>query len=108
MLSFDEQDCVSELPHKYQPFIQSINKRSLNISNVVCTTFTGGWYGEVKSKRTLKLQCFYVDEVESANMYVRPVEGITMVADLDDRKIIQYFDRGNVPLARPDNTEYRF
>ncbi|XP_028773946.1 primary amine oxidase-like [Neltuma alba] len=108
MYSVEEQDSVAELPHKYQPFIRSINKRGLNISNVVCSTFTVGWFGDVKSNRTLKLQCYYADEEETANLYVRPVEGITIVVDLDDRKIVEYSDTGSVPLARPENTEYRF
>lgn len=105
VLSNDEQDVASELPFKYKPFIESVNKRGLNISQVVCSTFTVGWYGEVKSKRTIKIQCFYAEG--STNLYVRPVEGITVVVDLDERKIVEYFDRFNIPVPKSEGTEYR-
>ncbi|OIW05392.1 hypothetical protein TanjilG_28857 [Lupinus angustifolius] len=105
MLTFDEQDVAAELPHSYKPFIDSVNKRGLNISQVVCSTFTVGWYGEAKSKRTLKIQCFYTEG--SVNLYVRPVEGITLVVDLDERKVVQYSDRFKIPVPKAEGTEYR-
>lgn len=104
MITFDEQDSVAELPFKYKPFIESVNKRGLNISNVVCSTASVGWYGEIKSKRTLKLQCFYTEG--SSNLFARPLEGITVVADLDERKIVQYLDNFNIPVPKAEDTEY--
>ncbi|TKY51144.1 Primary amine oxidase [Spatholobus suberectus] len=104
MLTFDEQNFVAELPYKYKPFIESVNKRGLNISQVVCSTFSVGWFGEIKSKRTLKLQCFYTQG--SSNLYARPLEGITVVVDLDERKIVEYFDRVNIPVPKAEGTEY--
>ncbi|CAJ1977224.1 unnamed protein product [Sphenostylis stenocarpa] len=104
MMTFDEQDFVSALPFKYQPFIESVHKRGLNISHVVCTTASVGWYGEIKSNRTLKLQCFYTQG--SSNLFARPLQGITVVADLDERKIVEYFDRFNIPVPKAEGTEY--
>ncbi|KAH1190971.1 Primary amine oxidase [Glycine max] len=104
MLTFDEQDFVAELPFKYKPFIESVNKRGLNISEVVCSTASVGWYGEIKSKRTLKLQCFHTQG--STNLFAMPLEGITVVADLDERKLVAYFDSKIVPVPKAEGTEY--
>ncbi|KAG2401440.1 hypothetical protein LR48_Vigan02g226700 [Vigna angularis] len=104
MITFDEQDAVVELPFKYKPFVESVQKRDLNISDVVCSTASVGWYGEIKSKRTLKLQCFYTKG--SSNLFARPLEGITVVADLDERKIVEYFDNFNIPVPKAEDTEY--
>ncbi|KAI4328585.1 hypothetical protein L6164_020925 [Bauhinia variegata] len=42
-LTVAEQTQAIALPLKYTPFIESINKRGLNISQVVCCPFTLGW-----------------------------------------------------------------
>ncbi|XP_062177589.1 amine oxidase [copper-containing] alpha 3, peroxisomal-like isoform X3 [Alnus glutinosa] len=94
-----------ELAQTYEPFIKSINKRSLNLSYVVCSTYSIGWFGEVKSKRVLKLLCFYTDG--TVNLYLRPLEGITLVVDLDEMKIVEYYDRFIVPVPKAEGTDYR-
>ncbi|PRQ38659.1 putative primary-amine oxidase [Rosa chinensis] len=76
-----ERTAVSELPFTYKPFLKSMKNRGLNISQVVCTTFSVGWFGENKS-RLSKLNCFYTDG--TVNLYVTPVEGITVVVDLEE------------------------
>ncbi|GMY27428.1 amine oxidase [copper-containing] alpha 2, peroxisomal-like [Fagus crenata] len=105
LLTFDEQIVASELPQTYQPFLESIKKRGLNLSDVVCSDYSVGWFGEVESKRVLKLLCFYIDG--SVNLYVRPLEGITLVVDLDEMKIVEYYDRFIVPVPKAEGTDYR-
>ena len=105
LLTLNEQFVAVELPQTYEPFIESIKKRGLNLSEVVCSTFTVGWFGELKSKRLLKLLCFYIDG--TVNLYARPVEGITLVVDLDKMKIVEYNDRLIVPVPKAEGTEYR-
>jgi primary-amine oxidase len=105
LLTSDEQVAAMELAQTYEPFIESINKRSLNLSDVVCSTYSIGWFGEVKSKRVLKLLCFYTDG--TVNLYLRPLEGITLVVDLDEMKIVEYYDRFIVPVPKAEGTDYR-
>ncbi|XP_061340197.1 primary amine oxidase-like [Gastrolobium bilobum] len=104
-LTVDEQGEASLLPLKYGPFIESVKKRGLNLSEVVCSDFTVGWYGEVKSRRALRIECFMKED--TANIYVRPINGITMLADIHDMKIIQYHDKSMEPVPKSENTEYR-
>lgn len=106
MLTFGEQTVASQLPFNYEPFRNSLNKRGLNISDVVCATFTVGWFGrEEKSKRRVKVKCYYKNG--SANLYVRPLEGVATVVDLDEMKIVGYSDREVIPVAKAEGTEYR-
>lgn len=105
-LTAEEQDEAIELPLKYDPFVESVKKRGLNLSEVVCSGFTVGWYGEVlKSRRTLRIECFMKNG--TANIYVRPINGIIILADLDEMKIIEYHDRSVEPVPKAENTEYR-
>jgi primary-amine oxidase len=105
LLTLDEQGAASALPETYEPFIKSIEKRGLNLSDIVCSTYTRGWYGEVKSKRVLKLQCYYKEG--TVNFYLRPVEGILLVVDLDVMKIVEYYDRYIAPVPKAEGTDYR-
>nr|AFK34729.1 unknown [Lotus japonicus] len=43
----------------------------------------------------------------TANIFVRPIHGIVMVADIDHMKIIEYHDRSIQPVPKADNTEFR-
>ncbi|XP_059457445.1 amine oxidase [copper-containing] alpha 3, peroxisomal-like [Corylus avellana] len=105
LLTLDEQTAATKLPETYEPFIKSIEKRGLKLSQVVCSTYTTGWYGEVKSKRVLKLQCYYKEG--TVNFYLRPVEGILLVVDLDEMKIAEYYDRSIAPVPKAQGTDYR-
>lgn len=55
-LSLNEQIVASVLPMSYKPLIDSVNKRGLNMSEVVCGTFSVGLFGEEHSKRVIKNQ----------------------------------------------------
>ncbi|KAI4317800.1 hypothetical protein L6164_025641 [Bauhinia variegata] len=105
LLTSDEQTVVSLLPFSYEPFIESVKKRGLNISEVVCSTFSVGWFGEEKTKRVLNLLCNYMEG--TANLYMRPLEGVTIVVDLDEVRIVKYVDRFIVPMPKAEGTEYR-
>ncbi|VVA20884.1 PREDICTED: primary amine oxidase [Prunus dulcis] len=105
VLTLDEQTYANELPFKHEPFIKSIRKRGLDISQIVCSGFSVGWFGEAKSRRTLKINCFYTNG--TVNFYVRPVEGIALVVDLDEMEIIKYSDRFIVPVPKGEGTEYQ-
>jgi len=104
-LTVDEQAIAIELPKKYPPFIASVQKRGLNLSEVVCSSFTMGWFGEEKSSRTVRVDCFMKES--TVNIYVRPITGITMVADLSLMKIVEYHDRDIEAVPTAENTEYQ-
>ncbi|KAL3626249.1 hypothetical protein CASFOL_029798 [Castilleja foliolosa] len=105
MLNNEEQADAIDLPLKYTPFIDSITKRGLSISQVLCDTFSIGWYGEMNTKRVCKVICYYVND--TINFYMRPIEGIVVTVDLDEMKIVDYRDRLMAPMPRADGTDYR-
>ncbi|MED6120884.1 hypothetical protein PIB30_025038 [Stylosanthes scabra] len=106
-LTAEEQTEAIALPLSYGPFINSVRKRGLNISEVVCSTFTVGWYGETKSRsRALRIECFMKSGYD-VNIYVRPINGIIILANIDEMKIVEYSDRSMEPVPKAENTEYR-
>ncbi|KAH9682700.1 Amine oxidase [Citrus sinensis] len=69
--------------------------------------FFDGWCGEKESKRELKFPCFYTDQ-GTVNMFLRPIEGITIVVDIEEMKVTQYNDREVAPIPKSEPTEYRW
>ncbi|KAK1591338.1 hypothetical protein Q3G72_006095 [Acer saccharum] len=105
ILSLDEQGAATELVLAYAPFKDSVEKRGLNMSDVVCSTFTIGWFGEKKSKREFKVNCFYTEG--TANMFLRPIDDIKILVDLDEMRVSQYLDREIITIPKAEGTEYR-
>lgn len=105
IMNFEEQKAASELAYSYAPFIASILRRGLKLEEVICMSFTVGWFGEERSRRIVRVICYYLDG--TVNFYMRPIEGITVTVDLDEMKIIGYRDRIMVPVPEADGTDYR-
>lgn len=105
MLNFDEQVGASKLAMSHAPFIASIEKRGLELDEVICMSFTVGWFGEEKSRRIVRVMCYYLDG--TVNMYMRPIEGVTVTVDLDEMRIIGFRDRIMVPVPKAEGTDYR-
>ncbi|KAH7858922.1 hypothetical protein Vadar_029429 [Vaccinium darrowii] len=105
LLTSNEQVAALQLPMTYPPFVESVKRRGLNLSDVVCSTSIVGWFGEAETSRILKIPCFYIDG--TVNLYMRPLEGITVVVDIDEMKITGYYDRFRVPVPKAGGTDYR-
>lgn len=105
LINLEEQGDANDLPLKYAPFVASIKKRGLKLEEVVCLTYSVGWFGEkTTEKRIIKLLCFYMDG--TINFYMRPIEGLDITVDLDKMKIIGYNDRSIVPIPKAEGTDY--
>ncbi|PIM98451.1 Primary-amine oxidase [Handroanthus impetiginosus] len=105
LMNFGEVSAANKLASSYAPLIASIEKRGLKLEEVICMSFAIGWYGEEKSRRVVRVMCYYMDG--TVNLYMRPIEGITVTVDLDQMKIIGYQDRVMVPVPKADGTDYR-
>ncbi|KDP27003.1 hypothetical protein JCGZ_22065 [Jatropha curcas] len=104
-LALDEQVEAIQLPLEYEAFKESVRTRGLNLSAVACSPFTVGWFGKVRNARVVKLQCFHMDA--TVNMYLLPIEGIKIVVDLEEMKIVEYSDRLKIPVPKSEGTDYR-
>ena len=103
-LTFEELLQAVLLTQKYPPFLNSLTKRNLNISQVSCLPLTKGWYGESTSKRGVKITCFYRNG--TSNIYARLTNGITILFDLESMKVSKYIDRFKAPLPKSEGTDF--
>ncbi|RRT60729.1 hypothetical protein B296_00021457 [Ensete ventricosum] len=109
MLTFEEEEAASALPFSYPPsppFVASVTKRRLALEDVLCTPLSVGWFGEEKQgRRRVKIACYLTGD--TVNFYARPLEGVTVVVDLDALAIVEYEDRVVVPVPESAGTDYR-
>ncbi|XP_022138388.1 primary amine oxidase-like [Momordica charantia] len=106
-LSIEEQEEAIELSLKHAPLVAAIERRGLNLSEIVGSVFTIGWYGESarETKRVVKVLYFYGEN--SVNVWVRPVEGIETVVDLDRMVVTEFKDLRVCVMPKVDGTDYR-
>ncbi|RWR77716.1 primary amine oxidase [Cinnamomum micranthum f. kanehirae] len=104
--TFAELEAATSLPFTYPSFIESVTKRGLDMTQVVCEIYLVGWFGEVrKGKRMAKITCNYRGGTD--NFFMRPLEGVTVTVDLDAMAITGYYDRIRVPIPKAEGTDYR-
>ena len=60
---------------------------------------------QVQRRRVVKLLCFVAGA--TANFYAQPLEGVTLVVDLDRMAIVEYRDRVLYPVPKAEGTDYR-
>ncbi|CAN6209762.1 unnamed protein product [Urochloa humidicola] len=115
MFTVEEQAAAGALPPAYPPFVDSLRRRGLAVGDVGCGVFPMGWFGGGSSSsrsnkaRLAKVQCFVTSSSAAAtvNFYARPLEGVTLVVDLDRMAIVGYRDRVVVPVPKAEGTDYR-
>ncbi|CAH9085812.1 unnamed protein product [Cuscuta epithymum] len=99
----DELIQASTLIMNDSRFQDSIKRRGLNISEVVCTPVSPGWYGERTTTRVLMSSCYSSEG--TSNFWSHPIAGITALVDIDSTKMISYTDRGISPLFTGGTTD---
>ncbi|RZC88378.1 hypothetical protein C5167_016188 [Papaver somniferum] len=102
--TFEELYQTTKFPAKYPKFKLSIQKRSLNLSDIFCLPLTAGWFGERTKKRSLKVVCYY--QQGTNNIYARPIEGISMFVDVKLMQITEYLDRFRAPVPKAKGTSF--
>ncbi|RLM85994.1 hypothetical protein C2845_PM04G30060 [Panicum miliaceum] len=105
-LTLEEQFAAVALPPAYPPFVDSVRRRGVDMGDVLCAVFPVGWFGDAGApRRVAKMLCFVAGA--TANFYARPIEGVTMVVDLDRMAIVGYRDRVAYPVPKAEGTDYR-
>lgn len=108
MLSMDDIIVALQVTSTSKEFNQSIIARGLQFRDLSCLTPSPGWFGpEEEGRRIAKVECFV--NQDSPNFYMRPIEGLVIIVDIDNRKIVKVLDSGRgIPVPKAKNTDYRY
>ncbi|KAI3752684.1 hypothetical protein L2E82_24719 [Cichorium intybus] len=104
--TFNEFLQAARLPFKSSRFNKLVLKRGLNVSEITCFPFTIGWFGESVTKRAVRLSCFYREG--TTNVFSRPIEGLSILVDIESMKIQKLLDRGRrISIPGAEGTDFQ-
>nr|GLL48580.1 primary amine oxidase-like [Ipomoea trifida] len=109
MLTLEDLTTATAAPLANAEFNRTIIERGVDIADLACLPVSSGWYErEMEDKRRLiKIQCYTMKG--TANFYMRPIEGLTVLIDLDTKEVIEISDQGKtIPIPNAANTDYRY
>ncbi|XP_041989664.1 primary amine oxidase-like isoform X2 [Salvia splendens] len=107
MLTLEEMGSVMYAPFSNADFNRTILSRGVDLADVACLPFSPGWFGEAENgRRLVKLECFTMKD--TANFYMRPIEGVIVVTDVDTNQVVEIVEKGNhIPIPKAEGTDYR-
>ncbi|KAJ8650064.1 hypothetical protein MRB53_003087 [Persea americana] len=107
ILTSDDLAVALSTPFADAEFNRTILARGVELSDLTCMPLAPGWYGaEEDGRRLLKVQCF--SNKGTANYYMRPIEGLTLTVDVDQKKVVHLSNTGSdIPIPEAQNTDYR-
>ncbi|XP_059641343.1 amine oxidase [copper-containing] gamma 2-like [Cornus florida] len=108
MMTMEDMNSVIWAPLATSEFNRTIIERGIDLSDLACLPISSGWFGKTKEQRRLiKVQCYTMKD--TVNFYMRPIEGLTVLVDMDTKQVVEISDQGkNIPIPEAANTDYRF
>ncbi|XP_068669644.1 amine oxidase [copper-containing] gamma 2-like [Aristolochia californica] len=107
-MSIEDMTTSTWAPLLDAAFNRSILSRGVALSDLACLPISLGWYGKKEEdRRLIKVQCYSMQG--TVNFYMRPIEGLTVLLDMDTREVVEISDRNReIPIPAATNTDYRF
>lgn len=107
-LSADAENATVYIALTYQPFLDSLAARGIPVEDALCLPNSSGWFNLPSEVGKILVYLYCFDTKGTANVYTRPIEGLTIVVDVTEMKIIKYLDLRKLPVPKSEGTDYRF
>ncbi|MBA0796690.1 hypothetical protein Gohar_007437, partial [Gossypium harknessii] len=107
-MTIEDMTSATSAPLSNAKFNRTIIERGVNLKDVACLPISLGWFGKKEeNRRLIKVQCYSMED--TANFYMRPIEGLTVLLDIDTKEVVEVSDTGrSIPIPKATNTDYRF
>ncbi|KAK4389419.1 Primary amine oxidase [Sesamum angolense] len=107
-MTVEDMTSVTWAPLASADFNRTVVERGVDLADLACLPISLGWFGKSEeNRRLIKVQCYSLKD--TANFYMRPIEGLTVLVDLDTKEVVHITDKGkNIPIPNAANTDYRF
>ncbi|XP_010676213.2 amine oxidase [copper-containing] gamma 2 [Beta vulgaris subsp. vulgaris] len=107
-MTIEDMNTATFTPLVSAEFNQTVKERGVDLKDLACLPISLGWYGKKEeNRRLIKVQCYSMED--TANFYMRPIEGLTVIVDMDTNQVVEISDNGrDIPIPKAANTEYRF
>ncbi|CAN0841917.1 Amine oxidase [copper-containing] gamma 1 [Linum grandiflorum] len=107
-MTVEDMTSATWAPFSSVEFNRTVENRGVEMDDVACLPISSGWFGQKEEgRRLIKVQCYSMKG--TVNFYMRPIEGLTVVVDLDSKEVVSIVDMGKqIPIPNAANTDYRF
>jgi len=107
-MTIEDMTSSTWAPLSNADFNRTIIERGVELQDLACLPISLGWFGEnEENRRLIKVQCYSMKG--TANFYMRPIEGLTVLLDMDSKEVVEISDKGrDIPIPKAANTDYRY
>lgn len=107
-MTIEDMTTATLAPLANADFNRTIIQRGIDLADLACLPISTGWYGKSEeNRRLIKVQCY--SKKGTVNFYMRPIEGLTVLVDLDTKQVVEISDKGSsIPIPKAANTDYRY
>ncbi|KAF2298996.1 hypothetical protein GH714_029612 [Hevea brasiliensis] len=107
-MTMEDMTSATWAPLSNADFNRTIIERGVDLKDLACLPISLGWYGtKEENRRLIKVQCYSMEG--TANFYMRPIEGLTVLLDMDTKRVVEITDKGKtIPIPKAANTDYRY
>jgi primary-amine oxidase len=107
-MTVEDMTSASWAPLASAEFNRTIISRGVDLKDLACLPLSLGWYSKrEEDRRLINVQCYTMKD--TANFYMRPIEGLTVLIDIDTKQVLEIIDKGgDIPIPKAGNTDYRF
>ncbi|URE40102.1 amine oxidase [Musa troglodytarum] len=107
-MTIEDMSSSTWAPLSDAAFNSTVLARGVRLSDVACLPISPGWYGEKEEgRRLIKVQCYSAEG--TANFYMRPIEGLTVLLDMDTKEVVSISEQGRgIPIPKSAGTDYRY
>ncbi|KDP25605.1 hypothetical protein JCGZ_20761 [Jatropha curcas] len=107
-MTIEDMTTATWAPLSNADFNRTIIQRGVALKDLACLPISLGWYGKnEENRRLIKVQCYSMKG--TANFYMRPIEGLTVLLDMDTKEVVEISDKGrNIPIPKAANTDYLY
>jgi primary-amine oxidase len=100
-LTETEDDIVTDLVEKDPAFLAALRKRGItDMTTLECWSISPGYFGRPEERDRRLSQVFCYDRHGVFNGIGRPVEGLSVLVDVNEKKILRMTDTGGAPMPR--------
>ncbi|MQL99294.1 hypothetical protein Taro_032011 [Colocasia esculenta] len=105
-MTIEDMTSTTWAPLSDSAFNRTVLARGVRLSDVACLPISTGWFGANEERRRLiKVQCYSAEG--TSNFYMRPIEGLTVLVDMDTLRVVSISDRGrDIPIPKSAGTDY--
>ncbi|XP_030524718.1 primary amine oxidase [Rhodamnia argentea] len=107
-MTIEDMTSATWAPLADPEFNRTVLARGVDLADLACLPISSGWFGRAEEgRRLIKVQCY--SSKDTANFYMRPIEGLTVLLDMDTKRVVEITDKGSdIPIPTAANTDYRF